>query len=905
MFTQNLMEAMEKPFQERLRRMGKTGECGRKAAQVLRLLQDTSEARGGPEKTICDTGGIREAQALKCLYASMPLSDAVDYPVELFQAYARHGVFLWEKGPFAGRVPERLFAGYVLHHRVNNENLTEHREFFYNALKDRIARLDMRGAVREANYWCASQAAYRATDERTASPMCVYRSAFGRCGEESTFTVSVLRSIGIPARQVYAPWWSHCDDNHAWVEAWCDGEWVFLGACEPEETLNTGWFVGASSRAMLVHSRFFLPMAEEDGAPEAMPGKDMCTVMNRTERYAQTVGLEVAVRDREGRQMPGANVSFRVVNQAHFSEIASLQTDPEGRCRLLTGKGTLHIAAYRDGAYGEGFVDTGKGEICTIVLEPVEKSPGSRRPARAKGESRQRDWEDRVILAPKDWDKNRILQTPEAKLRGRNRLKEMNALRREKENGFYDEALAERAMAQTETDERDRCISIMGKACGNQKEIADFLGKPTDGAYPSRWKLAVLESLREKDYRDVTAQILEENCVQTAVWDGTYEDSLLVPYILCPRVGNEMLRPFRGFIRGWLEEESRRCGRSLASEVRRVPSAAWRLAKEKIASDPRVEYGDLVTSARGALESGCGSELTRRTVCVQILRTLGIPARLNPAEGVPEAWEGERFVPVEGSPRTCRLFVSGQKDVEWNYFGNWTLARFAEEGYRTLMPGWAEGEMSGGPVSIVPGKYRILTTNRLPNGNLLAKQMFFELTDGEELEIHLELADGDCADLLAAYDIADFALRGENGIKCLISDLVSERGGLFIWLGEGEEPTEHILNEIYERKEAYGGLKTGVYFIAPGSRIKENPACRRVLKAVPGIRLLYDDFGEAMETLARRMYLEPGKLPLAVIVNCAMEGVYGTAGYNVGTGDMILKLLNIGHFGDRPLPPQK
>ena len=32
---------------------------------------------------------------------------------------------------------------------------------------------------------------------------------------------------------------------------------------------------------------------------------------------------------------------------------------------------------------------------------------------------------------------------------------------------------------------------------------------------------------------------------------------------------------------------------------------------------------------------------------------------------------------------------------------------------------------------------------------------------------------------------------------------MKEDSGLFIWLGEDEEPTEHILNEIYERREAY------------------------------------------------------------------------------------------------------
>lgn len=87
--------------------------------------------------------------------------------------------------------------------------------------------------------------------------MTAYRSGKGRCGEESVFAVTVFRSLGIPARQVYAPLWSHCDDNHAWVEVYVNGEWRFLGACEPEPILDHGWFVRAASRAMLIHTRAF------------------------------------------------------------------------------------------------------------------------------------------------------------------------------------------------------------------------------------------------------------------------------------------------------------------------------------------------------------------------------------------------------------------------------------------------------------------------------------------------------------------------------------------------------------------------------------------------------------------------------------------------------------------------
>ena len=48
-----------------------------------------------------------------------------------------------------------------------------------------------------------------------------------------------------------------------------------------------------------------------------------------------------------------------------------------------------------------------------------------------------------------------------------------------------------------------------------------------------------------------------------------------------------------------------------------------------------------------------------------------------------------------------------------------------------------------------------------------------------------------------------------------------------------------------------------------------------------------------MNGLARRMYLEPGKYPLIVIINEKMIGIYGSAGYNVGTADMILKILSV------------
>ena len=73
----------------------------------------------------------------------------------------------------------------------------------------------MYDAVLEVNHWCHEKANYQPSDARTSSPLATVKTAYGRCGEESTFLVAALRSVGIPARQVYTPRWAHTDDNHA------------------------------------------------------------------------------------------------------------------------------------------------------------------------------------------------------------------------------------------------------------------------------------------------------------------------------------------------------------------------------------------------------------------------------------------------------------------------------------------------------------------------------------------------------------------------------------------------------------------------------------------------------------------------------------------------------------------
>lgn len=200
----------------------------------------------------------------------------------------------------------------------------------------------------------------------------------------------------------------------------------------------------------------------------------------------------------------------------------------------------------------------------------------------------------------------------------------------------------------------------MKLACGNQREIAKFLEKEMEPAL----KMELLNSLREKDYLDITADSLEEHCRQAAVFAGKWDKELFVPYILCPRVDNEMIRPFRRFLLSWLSEKERQ---KMAEE----PKYVWEFVCAHLKSDEQLEYGNLITSAQGALTTGYGSALTKRVVSVQILRTLGIPARLNPSDRILEVWKDGTFVALEeyegqSEVRTAGIVVEqrGRKDMD-------------------------------------------------------------------------------------------------------------------------------------------------------------------------------------------------------------------------------------------------
>lgn len=871
MFSDNFTHYAQTAFTNRLPLLGKTGEA------VSEQLSACPE-------------GIREL--LQFYYGFMPLSDAFTYDFDLFYRYAAHAASLRRTEARCAALPEEIFLHDVAWYRINSEKIVDCRSFFQEQVSPLIQGLDETQAVLAVNYWCASQASYEASDERTQSPLSVYRSGSGRCGEESTFLVSVLRSVGIPARQVYVPRWAHCDDNHAWVEVYVEGTWHFLGACEPEEVLDRGWFTNASTRAVLVYARTFT----DYGVENQIAGRDGCVrFLNVTEHYAETKNLRIRVTDGEDRPISGASVSVEILNMAEFCSVLTLTTGADGTAGLTMGLGDVLVRAWKDGLCAETPVGAEDREIRLKLTEAPENMPSGRT--------------ELEIRAPKDgvtpWP------VPEAaqKAVGRARLKEADTARERKLSAFREEAAR---AAESYPDEAD----IFLRARGNVAGLKKFL----DGEDWKQERKELLHSLSDKDFRDLDPEILQEQLrqlaplspdVQQRMASGAQTDSasgreVFVHFCLCPRIDMEELTAFAPAVKEFFSGQER-------AAFRKRPECIWEWEQAHLKYLPSEDYDTLKITPPAALRGLWADETGKRTLFVAICRTLGIPARLNPVTGQAEYLTGNEWREVSGEAgaagdgpeeavtdrshsdsASARLLLLTSPEDPWSYAQTWSIGRLSGMGYETLNYEGIHPENGRMELRLKSGIYRLITTNRMPGGSQYASIICFHLKEGEERTLEMKLHRPELKDLLVKNPLPAFTLQDGGGNTVDSASLLNGAKSLLIFVEEGKEPTEHVLNELPAEKERMERLSCRLILVADSTASLENPLLNRTADVFETAEVYFDEGLENAEPVARRMYVAPDLLPLLVAVDEQGCGIYACSGYHVGSVGLALKLLEMG-----------
>ena len=811
-----------------------------------------------------------EQEALKFLYAYMPLADVTDYPTSFFADNVRMSFKARKEMPWGKNVPELLFRHFVVPIRVNNEALDNARSVFYNELKDRIKGMSMMDAIIEVNHWCHEKVTYQPSDARTSAPLATLKTATGRCGEESTFAVAALRAVGIPARQVYTPRWAHTDDNHAWVEAWADGKWYFLGACEPEPVLNLGWFNAPASRAMLMHTRAF---GDYNGPEEVMLRTSNFTEINLTSNYAPVAPIDFYVKDSEGKPVENARVEFKIYNYAEFFTAVTKYTDANGHTSLSAGIGDLVVWASKDGKYTYQKVSFGKDKETILTLPGG--APTSSVGALETSAPPKCTYLD--IVPPKE-DPQLPYVSDEMHKENQRRFALEDSIRKAYTATFPTMEEAKRI--------NERGAEYIFKSRGNKQTIVDFIKRHSDN---EDRVMGILATLSDKDLRDITTEILEDS------YNATTDQ-------LSPRVEDELITiPFKQYFEKAFSKKA-------ADAFRADPMKLVEWIKKNIRLNPDKKALRIAQTPVGVMKSKITDERSRDIFFVDVARSLGIEAQKDAVTGKIQykkngEWQDVKF--DNTAEKTSTAAALGTIVLAYEptklldnpkYYSHFTISRIENGTAQLLNFDEGQADMGNGTTwsntfkngyKLDAGTYMLTTGTRLANGSVLASNRIFEIKKGQTTTLPLEIRQNtNEVSVIGSFNSESLVTKDGKEVS-----LLSQTGrGYYVVgiLGVGQEPTNHALHDIEKMKEAFEAWDRPVVLLFES----EADAAKFNHDEFPGlpstVQFALDKDGSVRKQIAREMNLMNEKqMPMFIIADTFNRVVFVSQGYTIGLGEQM------------------
>lgn len=815
-----------------------------------------------------------ECEALTFLYKYMAWPDVADYTPAFHAAQVRAAVAARHEMPWGKLVPDREWRHFVLPVRVNNEHLDSFRTTCYAELRDRVSGLSMRDAALEVNHWCHEYVTYKPSDARTSSPLASMRTAYGRCGEESTFTVSALRAVGIPARQVYTPRWAHTDDNHAWVECWVDGQWYFLGACEPEAVLNLAWFNQPASRGMMMHTKVF---GLYDGPEDKVSYTNTYTEINVTSNYAQTARTWITTE-------PGATVEFKLYNYGEFYTVYRTTADKDGRASIQSGLGDMIVWCSKDGRYGLQKVSPRTPSVSADapqgaeeVVVPLDHKQGD-------------TWSTDFTLTPPMGGNNLPAVTPEATA--------LNEARKAHEDSIRTAYVG--TFPKSDDD-------LMIKSRGNWRNMERFLQTYGKAAR------ALLATLSEKDLRDFDYDVLSHH-MQHINRDLLTEDALYAKYVACPRIATEHLS-------AWRAPLAKAFSAKQQEKFRMKPEMLAEWLRTHITTDTEWNPAHAWLSPERSMQYRHCDERNKGLLFVAAARSMGIFARIDEVTGqvqyadpnTPPFGGEPKWVTVAFGPQAAsnqqQAIAQGQVSLSYaprqymenpGYYYHFTLSQL--QGGRPRLLEYAEEETwkdnFSAPRPIDKGDYILVSGTRMASGSVLAHVEAFTVGQGTTTVPLTMREDKTGVQVIGNFNSENLYAPASSTASALPSQsILSHTGrGYFVTglIRANHEPTNHILHDLEKQREALEAWGRPILLCFPTAeeyaRFLKNSAEFTNLPSTLSFGI--DAEGQIAKDLYGGTLVKTEELPIVIIGDTFNRVVFCSQGYTIGIGEKIIQTIS-------------
>lgn len=549
------------------------------------------------------------------LLSAMPDVDLVNLRADDFINYFEALNKNYQRVPWKNIIDTNLFYHYILPHRVSQEPLERFTEIYaetlYNLIKKRKNLLD---AIFIINEWVYTKMVYAPTEYWDQNALTTIKRGIGRCEEMSILFIKALRTVCIPARHTYTPWWAHTNSNHAWVEIWVNGKWYSLGGGELTD-LNHGWFAIPTKRTTIIKSIVYGQIASDKEIIDK--SESNYTIINSTPNYSDIIQLYIKVME-NNLPVENASVSINVYNYSSLVSVGLKKTDLNGYVQWFVVETDLFIYAYKNAQIGYHIWRPSNKHTDTVVINL----------------SKNEIPDTSFWLYTKRINSNNYNSKYKPNIKLLNKIREKNLT---KINIF--DSIASQKLIKIDTN----LSKILQDAHGNAQTLLQFYSN-----LPTLKKIAFIQycnTLVSKDLvaLDTIGLLQEFTAVQRAVnqYKNKISDSIIRDFVICPRIQYEQLGKWRFYLQNVIDKYhpilfAPSSVISIKEKVDSIISLVRtniKLKKEGDIFGPMMNPQDVYKAKRA-------TKIEQYIFIVGMLRSIGIPSRLKWGEDGFEYWDG-------------------------------------------------------------------------------------------------------------------------------------------------------------------------------------------------------------------------------------------------------------------------
>lgn len=552
-------------------------------------------------------------------------------------------------------------------------------------------------------------------------------------------------------------------------------------------------------------------------------------------------------------------MDFKIYNYAEFFTAVTKYTDVKGATFLTAGLGDMIVWASKNGKYGYKKVTFGKDREVTIALDRDNDAVSSVDMAIAAAQG---------VAQRAEVSASRLRPTRRVLL-PRTRY-----------------AMRPSVARITRRTARRSMLPISLRAKGNWRTIEAFLNRHSDNEARA---LNILNTLSDKDLRDILPQILED-CF------ANKSDQV------SPRVEDEMLiTPFKCFFENYFDRKTVEKFRANPMEI-----ANW--IKKNIRLNPDTKALQIAQTPVGAVKFKITDERSRKVLFVDIARSLNIEAKRDTVTGALMYRKNGNWTTVDFeakgtvTPHQGTLVLTYQPAAHLDnplYYNHFSLSRL-ENGTATLLnydeggdggqTSWMNTFKDGCPLEA--GTYLLTTGTRLANGSVLSHSEFFVIKEGQTTTVPLIMRESkDEVQVIGSFNSeSKFDMDGNQ------VSLLSQTGrGYYIigLIGVGQEPTNHALVDIAKEADAFDRWGRPMVLLFENAEEAKKFDASLYGRLPKNIIYGIDTDGAIRQQMVENLKLSSKtQLPIFFIADTFNRVVFSSQGYTIGLGEQLKNTFN-------------